>query len=157
LWTTAATAAGAVGRVSLGLFLSLILNMLGQAIVVHAAFQDMRNRPVSLGESLQAALRRLLSIIGLAVCVAIAFIVVFAVPATVAGLFARTHLYVALAVAVPIGIGLAALLLTMWLRHPHVWSSGRDRYRACAAAASSQEATAGKSLGWFCCFLLWQP
>jgi hypothetical protein len=115
LWATAATPAGAIGLVSLGLFLSLVLNVLGQAIVVHAAFQDMRNRPVSIGESVQAALKHVLSIAGLAVCVAIAFIVVFAVPATVAGIFARTHLYVGLALAALIAIGFAALLLTMWV------------------------------------------
>lgn len=118
LWTTAASSpAAAVGRVSLGLFLSLVLNMLGQAIVVYAAFQDMRNRPVNIGESLKVGLKRLLSIIGIAVCMGFVLIVVFAVPAFVASLllYGRSLLYVALVIGVLIGIVLAALLLSMWL------------------------------------------
>jgi MFS family permease len=118
LWITAFTSpAAAVGRVSLGLFLTLVLNMLGQAIVVYAAFQDMRNKPVNIGESLKVGLRRLLSIIGIAVCIGFALIAVFAAPAVTASLllYGRSLVYVALAVGVAIGIVLAALLLTMWL------------------------------------------
>jgi hypothetical protein len=47
------------------LVLLLLLATLGQAVVVHAAFQDMRRRPVRLVESLRVVLRLCLPIIGL--------------------------------------------------------------------------------------------
>ena len=117
LFTTAGSVAGMLGRVSLGLFLSFVLNMLGQAIVVYAAFQDMRNRPVDIGESLRVALSRVLSIIGIAVCIGTAFMVVFVLPVAVGTFFLRPNLYVALPLAIGIAIGaaVAVFLLTMWI------------------------------------------
>src|SRR5262249_30262320 len=56
---------------SLGLLALVVLSTLGQAAIVHAAFQDMRRRPVRLGESLNVGLRRLLLLIGLAFLAAI--------------------------------------------------------------------------------------
>jgi hypothetical protein len=50
-----------------GIALTVVFGMLSQAIVLYGAFQDMRGRQVSLGESLQVGLRRFLPIIGLAV------------------------------------------------------------------------------------------
>jgi hypothetical protein len=47
------------------LVLLLLLATLGRAVVVHAAFQDMRRRPVRLVESLRVVLRLCLPIIGL--------------------------------------------------------------------------------------------
>jgi hypothetical protein len=114
---TPGTTAGAVGREALGLFLSIVLNMVGQAMVVHAAFQDMRNRPVSIGETLQAALGRLLSIVGVGVCMAISLMAVAVVPAAAAGLilYAARSLFYLVTIGVGVGIGLALLLLSMWL------------------------------------------
>src|SRR5437660_3430849 len=38
----------------------IVFSVLGQAMIVHAAFQDMRRRPVSLSASVKVALRRVL-------------------------------------------------------------------------------------------------
>jgi hypothetical protein len=45
----------------------LVLSTLGEAIIAHAAFQDMRSRPVRPTESLTVALRRFWPIVGLAI------------------------------------------------------------------------------------------
>jgi hypothetical protein len=50
----------------LAVVLALALGTLSQAVVVHAAFQDMCGRPVRLFESLRAGSGRLLAIVGLA-------------------------------------------------------------------------------------------
>jgi len=49
-----------------GFVLFFVLNILSQAVIVHAAFQAMRSRPISLGESIGVGLARFLPIIGLA-------------------------------------------------------------------------------------------
>src|ERR1700741_200127 len=46
--------------------LLMLLSMLSQAVILQAAFQDMRRQPVNLVESLKIGLRRFLPIIGLA-------------------------------------------------------------------------------------------
>jgi hypothetical protein len=50
----------------LGSVLMMVLSTLGYASVLHAAFQDMRGRPVRLADSLNVALARFLPLIGLA-------------------------------------------------------------------------------------------
>jgi uncharacterized membrane protein len=50
----------------LGVVLLMVLSQLGDAIILHAAFQDMRRRPVSLVESVNVALSRLWPLIGIA-------------------------------------------------------------------------------------------
>src|SRR5262245_24564787 len=50
----------------LGLVQLIVLGTLGEAVIVHAAFQDMQRRPVRLAESLNVALRRFLPIVGVA-------------------------------------------------------------------------------------------
>jgi hypothetical protein len=42
----------------------VVLTTLGEAIIIHAAFQDMRGRPVRLAESLNVVLRRFLPLVG---------------------------------------------------------------------------------------------
>src|SRR5262249_13004998 len=63
----------------LGLLQLIVLGTLGEAVIVHAAFQDMQRRPVRLAESLNVALRRFLPIVGLAFVVGllIELVVVF--------------------------------------------------------------------------------
>jgi hypothetical protein len=56
----------------LAIVLTLALGTLSQAVVVHAAFQDMGGRPVRLFESLRVGSGRLLAIVGLAICMAFA-------------------------------------------------------------------------------------
>lgn len=50
----------------LDIALVLVLNQLGQAIVLYAAFQDMRGLPINLMESVRVGLRRLFPVIGVA-------------------------------------------------------------------------------------------
>jgi len=50
----------------LGLLQVIVLGTLGEAVIAHAAFQDMQRRPVRLAESLNVALRRFLPIVGVA-------------------------------------------------------------------------------------------
>jgi hypothetical protein len=56
-----------LGLVMIGLVLTIVLNVLCQAVVLYGAFQDMRGRPVNLTESLQVGFRRFFPIIGLAI------------------------------------------------------------------------------------------
>jgi uncharacterized membrane protein len=50
----------------LGFLLLMVMSMFSSAIILHGAFQDMRNRPVNLLESLRVAFRRFLPLITLA-------------------------------------------------------------------------------------------
>jgi len=50
----------------LGLVQFIVLGKLGEAVIVHAAFQGMQRLPVRLAESLNVALRRFLPIVGVA-------------------------------------------------------------------------------------------
>src|SRR5215510_1291815 len=71
----------------LGLVQAIVLGTLGEAVIVHAAFQDMQRRPVRLAESLNVALRRFLPIVGVGFVVvllirlvgAVAFVMVLSV------------------------------------------------------------------------------
>src|SRR5215510_2972322 len=71
----------------LGLVQAIVLGTLGEAAIVHAAFQDMQRRPVRLAESLNVALRRFLPIVGVGFVVvllirlvgAVAFVLAFSV------------------------------------------------------------------------------
>lgn len=82
------------GMIFLGSFLTMVLSIISQAIVVYGAFQDMRGRPVSLTDSLKVGLYRLFPIIGLAILMSlgIAFgLVLLIIP----GLILLTMWYVA--------------------------------------------------------------
>jgi len=48
----------------------IVFSVLGQAMIVHAAFQDMRRRPVHLGASVRVGLRRFLPLFGIAMLLA---------------------------------------------------------------------------------------
>jgi hypothetical protein len=64
------------------LFLTIVLGVLSQAIVLYGAFQDMRGRPVKLADCLKVGLRRFFPLVGLAICAGIAmlaYVVFFAV------------------------------------------------------------------------------
>ena len=87
------------GWLGIGGILTLILQMLSQAIVLYGAFQDMRGRPVNLGEALRVALGRLLPIIGVAICVGIG-VFFGSLLLLVPGLILMTMWYVAIPVCV---------------------------------------------------------
>jgi hypothetical protein len=64
---------GTAAALSLLGFLGIaVLNPLGQAIMLHIAFQDMGGYRVSLSQSVRAALGRWLPLIGLTICVGLA-------------------------------------------------------------------------------------
>ncbi len=48
-------------------FLGLVLNTIGQAIILFASFQQMRGEPVRIGQALQRALARFFPLIGLGI------------------------------------------------------------------------------------------
>jgi hypothetical protein len=59
------------GLVALGWFLAILLGTLSQAIVLYAAFEVMRGRPVNLAESAKVGLRRFFPVVGLAIVVSL--------------------------------------------------------------------------------------
>lgn len=68
-WNQTAAVPGALPKFNIDMALPFIvgfvLKMLIQAVIVYAAFQDMRRRPVAIGESFGKALPRLAPILGL--------------------------------------------------------------------------------------------
>jgi hypothetical protein len=52
-----------------GVILMLVLSALSQAVVLYGAFDDMRNRPVNIAESIKVGLRRFFSVLGVAIFV----------------------------------------------------------------------------------------
>jgi uncharacterized membrane protein len=76
-----------------------ILKVLLNAVIVHSAFQDMRNRPVRIGEAVRIAFRRFWPIIGLIFCVGIGEIL-GAMLLIVPGLILATMWYLAVPVCV---------------------------------------------------------
>jgi hypothetical protein len=66
-----------LGLIVLGGFLTMVLGMLSQAVVLYGAFQDMRGRPVNLAESLKVGLRRFFPILGLAILMSIGMMLGF--------------------------------------------------------------------------------
>jgi hypothetical protein len=48
---------------------AMVLNTFSQAVIVHAAFDDMRNRPINMTESFKTGLRRFFPVLGVAICV----------------------------------------------------------------------------------------
>jgi hypothetical protein len=56
------------------LFLTIVLGVLSQAIVLYGAFQDMRGRPVRLADCLKIGLRRSFPLMGLAICAGVAML-----------------------------------------------------------------------------------
>ena len=53
----------------IGVILMLVLSALSQAVVLYGAFDDMRGRPVNLGESTKVGLRRFFAVLGVAILV----------------------------------------------------------------------------------------
>jgi hypothetical protein len=103
------------------LFLLLVFSIVSQAVIVHAAFQDMRGRPVRLGESLGVGLARLFPIVGLAIVMAIlggiGFMLLF-----VPGLILLTMWFVGMPACVVEQLGpLASLSRSSQLTKGHRW------------------------------------
>jgi hypothetical protein len=87
----------------------IVFNVLSQAMIVHAAFQHMRRRPVHLVASVKVGLRRILSLLGLAIVLAIFVLLAFAGIIGVTALIAPFLLFLA---PVPIVIILTVYFVT---------------------------------------------
>jgi len=62
------------GRAGLAIFwfiLAILLNALSQAVILYAAFEDMRGRPVNMMESLRIGFGRILPVLGTAIVVGV--------------------------------------------------------------------------------------
>ena len=81
------------------LVLMITLSMLSSAVILHGAFQDMRNRPVNLAESLKVGFRRFLPLTGLAFLVALLVVLGF-ILLFIPGLILYTIWFVAVAACV---------------------------------------------------------
>jgi len=64
--TDLAQALSVLAQALLALIPLIVVSTFGEAVIVHAAFQDMRRRPVRLVESLNIVLRRSLAVVGFA-------------------------------------------------------------------------------------------
>jgi hypothetical protein len=98
-----------------------VLKVLTQAVIVYAAFQDMRGRKVRMGESLRIGVGRILPILGLGICYAfglgLAFML-FLVP----GLILMTMWYVSIPACVVETLGpLKSLGRSRALTEGHRW------------------------------------
>jgi hypothetical protein len=90
-------------------FAGIVLGPICQAMVLYGAFQDMRGRPVRLGESIAKGLARVLPVIGIAICVALA-VGVASILLVIPGLIVWTMLFVALPACVVERLGVFASL-----------------------------------------------
>jgi hypothetical protein len=130
----AATPAGAgaippaqIGIVALGLLLAtIVFSMLSQAIILHIAFQNIRNRPASLFEAFKVGLRRFIPLLLLAIVIGILMMLVmvglgiaagatmFAAGAAVLGNGNTIATVVTAIVFVILGFVAVGILYTMW-------------------------------------------
>lgn len=105
----------------LGILLLLAFSMVSHAIITFAAFQDMRGRPVHLGESLGIGLQRVVPIIGLAIVIAIAIGLGF-MALIIPGLILLTMWFIAIPACVVEQLGpLASLKRSAQLTKGHRW------------------------------------
>jgi hypothetical protein len=131
LWFTTLTQRGALraGDVSpaqvgiaavLFLFVMIVFSLFAQAVILHAAFQNMRNQPANIFESLKVGLRRFFSLLLLGIVMGILMVLVFAAlsmtGAAVVGISGYTTVAtIAVTIlAVVLGIATVAILYTMW-------------------------------------------
>src|SRR5712692_8196376 len=118
---TGSVSGQAIALFFVGLFLAVILYTLSQAIVLYGAFQDMRGRPVNLGESLQVGLNRFFAIVGLAIVMGILAMLGFML-LIVPGLILLTMWFVATPVCVVERLGPnASLRRSSQLTKGHRW------------------------------------
>lgn len=109
------------GWLGLSLILTIALQMFSQAVILYGAFQDMRARPVNLGEALRVALGRLLPIVGVALCVGFG-VFLASLLLLVPGLILMTMWYVATPVCVVEQTGpLASMGRSSELTKGHRW------------------------------------
>jgi len=70
LFMPKSTASGDVNVwAAVAVLVAMVLNTFSQAVIVHAAFDDMRNRPIHMTDSFKTGLRRFFPVLGIAICV----------------------------------------------------------------------------------------
>jgi hypothetical protein len=108
------------GMVIAGAVLADVMRRLSQAMLIYGAFRELRGQPVSLGQSVQAGLRRIIPVIGLAISASVLMalgFMLFAVPVIVA-----TMLFVATPVCVVERLGpFASMDRSAQLTKGHRW------------------------------------
>jgi len=133
LWFTGLTRGGAlpagVSPAQIGIaaivfvFVLILFSLFSQAVILHAAFQNMRYQPANISGSLKVGLRRFLPLLllGLVMIVLMALLMALVVVAvsmaaglTVAISGNTAYTIVATIVAVILGLAAVAILYTMW-------------------------------------------
>jgi len=120
LISTGAVSAAQVGLFAfLFLFVAIVFSMLSQAIILHMAFQNMRNLSANILDSLKLGLRRFFPVLLLGICIGILMILVAIALGLAVGLTALisgntiSSVLAAIAAAL-LGLAVAAILYTMW-------------------------------------------
>jgi hypothetical protein len=125
LTQSAATSGGAIPPAQIGivavslLLVTIVFSMLSQAIILHVAFQNIRNRPASLIEALKVGLRRFVPLLLLGICIGILMALVvlglgIATGLTMLATGNTVSTVVAGILAVILGLVAMGVLYTMW-------------------------------------------
>src|SRR5262249_11920748 len=97
----------------------IVFSLFSQAVILHVAFQNMRNQPPNISESLKVGLRRFLPLLLLGIVMGVLMVLVvmaLSAVAGVTGVISGNQVYAVVAVFIPVILGLAtiAILYTMW-------------------------------------------
>jgi hypothetical protein len=109
-----------IGAGAIVMVITLILQVLTQAVVLHAAFQDLLGRPVSIGASVRIGLSRFLPLVGIGfaigVVVLVLVVILLAVEGVVVAAIGSSPIAALLAAIPPVAAGL--MLVIMWFVAP---------------------------------------
>jgi len=101
------------------LLVVILFSMFSQAVILHAAFQNMRHQPVNISESLKVGLRRFLFLLLLAIVIGLVMLLIMFALGLVAGAVAAfsgntAFTVAATIIAVALGFAIFLMLYTMW-------------------------------------------
>jgi hypothetical protein len=101
------------------LFVLILFSLFSQAVILHAAFQIMRNQPANIFGSLKVGLRRFLPLLLLGLVMGLLMLLVLMALSTAAGVTVAIsgnagYTIVATIVAVILGLATSAILYAMW-------------------------------------------
>jgi hypothetical protein len=101
------------------LFVMVVFSLFTQAVILHAAFQKMRNQPANIFESLKVGFRRFFPLLLLGLVMGILMVLVFAALSIAAGVVVvisgnTFYTIAATVLAVVLGFVTVAILYTMW-------------------------------------------
>jgi len=146
------------------LAIGLVLGPIGQAMALYGAFQDMRGRPVRLGDSVAIGLARFLPVIGVSLLTALA-IGFASLLLLIPGLIMATRLFVAMPACIVERLGVSASLersgeLTKGQRWPIfallllTWILGTIGFSVVSAALAPIGGATAARIGGFICSAL---